>query len=142
MSFCVLLVGLSGCSSRSVVSNPASGYSYLPPSKAPHPGIAEGRAVVEHRGITFYACPPLTVGQQTPLITDRCLAPGDAFTSRYGDYSMLEPSVTCPDGRKATDAGGLGWGFVGQPFISQQEAAPGSPDRAALLECLRAAGRG
>ena len=46
----------------------------------------------------------------------------------------MEPSVDCGDGRKATDLGGLGFGFVGQPIIPQRGAAP---ERAAVLTCLR-----
>jgi hypothetical protein len=139
----VLLIGSGACAGGDTASSPGStGYSYAPPEQLPHPGIAEGRATVEVNGVTFYACPPLAVGKETPLIEDSCLTPGDAGASKYGDYSMLEPSVDCPDGNMATDAGGLGWGFVGQPLIAQRETPPGSPGRAAVLDCLRAAGRG
>lgn len=119
-------------------------YGYDVAVEEPHPGIAEGRPVVEVNGTTFYACPPLAVGQETPLLEDSCLTPGDAGASRYGDYSMLEPSVDCAGGKKATDAGALGWGFVGEPLIAQDErgVASPSPDRGAVLDCLRAAGRG
>ena len=99
--------------------------------------------MLEVDGFTFYACPPVAVGQETPLLEDACLTPGDAGTSKYGDYSMLEASVDCPDGRKATDAGALGWGFVGALLIAQDErglASP-SPERGAVLDCLRATGR-
>lgn len=141
----LLTWGLAGCAEDAPGSfSPGSGYSYAPPEQLPHPGIAESRPVVEVDGVTFYACPPLAVGKATPLIEDACLTPGDAGASRYGDYSMLEASVDCPDGRKATDAGALGWGFVGAPLIAQDERPPASPspDRGAVLDCLRAAGRG
>ena len=141
----LLAWGLAGCAEDTLGSpSPSSGYSHAPPEQSPHPGIAEGRPVVEVDGFTFDACPPVAVGQETPLIEDACLTPGDAGASKYGDYSMLEASVDCPDGRKATDAGALGWGFVGAPLIAQDERPPASasPDRGAVLDCLRAAGRG
>ena len=136
----VTAAALTACGAGSTASTSADGYYYAPPEQEPHPGIAEGRPVVEVDGITFYACPPLAVGAETPLIEDTCLTPGDAGASKYGDYSMLEPSVDCADGKKATDAGGLGWGFVGAPLIAQDETALASPspDRGAVLDCLRA----
>ena len=144
--FLLLLVGLAGCADGDALgsSDADSGYSYAPPEQLPHPGIAEGRPTVEVNGVTFYLCPSLAVGEETPLIEDSCLTPGDAGASRYGDYSMLEPSVDCANGKKATDAGGLGWGFVGAPLIAQDERPPAapSPDRGAVLDCLWAAGRG
>ena len=141
---CVLglaaLLPVSGCG-ESGPDVAGSGYSHTA-ELLPHPGIAEGRPTVEVNGVTFYLCPPLGVCLETPLIADSCLTPGDAGASRYGNYSMLEPSVECPDGKQATDAGGLGWGFVGEPLIAQRESPPGSLQRAAVLDCLRATGRG
>lgn len=139
----LLLWGLAGCADDSLGSSgPGSRYSYAPPEELPPPGLAEGRPVVKVDGVTFYACPPIAVGEKTPLIEDTCLTPGDAGASRYGDYSTLEPSVDCPGGKKATDAGAVGWGFVGEPLIAQRETPPASPERAAVLECLRAATSG
>lgn len=134
---------LTGCGTVQA-GGAEQGYGYDVAVEEPHPGIAEGRPVVEVNGTTFYACPPLAVGQETPLIEDSCLTPGDAGASKYGDYSMLDPSVDCADGKKATDAGALGWGFVGAPLIAQDETGlpSSSPDRGAVLDCLRAAGRG
>jgi hypothetical protein len=105
--------------------------------EVPHPGIAEGRPVVtiEGRG-THYLCPELVAGQVTPRITDLCLIEGrDIGNSRYDDYSQLEPSVECADGRFATDAGTLGIGIVGEPLIGQAQAKD-NPAWAAAYECL------
>ena len=136
----LVLVGISACGTGTGGVSADSGYSYGSPEPSPHSGF-EGAATVEVDGRTFLACPDLAVGQETPLIQDSCLTPGTAGSSRYGDYSMLDPSVDCPDGRKATDAGSLGWGFVGEPLIAQVESPPVSPGRSAVLDCLQAAGR-
>lgn len=138
----VLVLALPACAAgdRLSTSEP-DGYYYASPEQEPHPGIAEGKPVVEVDGVTFYACPPVAVGKVTPVIEHSCLMPGDEGFSRYGDYSTLEPSVECDNGMKATDAAGLGWGFVGAPLIAQDETnrpSP-SPDRAAVLDCLRQA---
>ncbi len=136
----LMLVGLAGCAGDGTLrsSVPGPGYSYAPVEQLPHPGIAEGRPVIEVDGATFYACPPVAAGGATPMIEDPCLTPSDAGYTKYGAYWLMEPSVDCPDGRRATDAGALGWGFVGQPLIGQRQTAP---ERAAVLDCLRAAGR-
>lgn len=134
----LLCVAVGGCGDvrGEAGSGAGSGYSYAPPQLVhPHPGIAEGRPVLEIEGRgTFYRCPEVSAGGTTPLITDACLTPGDIGHTRYGDYSMLDPSVDCGDGRHATDLGTLGFGFAGQPVIPQRGAAP---DRAAVLDCLR-----
>ena len=138
----VLLVLLPACSEGdSLSTSEPNEYYYASPEQEPHPGIAEGKPVVEVDGVTFYACPPVAVGQVTPLIEHTCLMPGDEGFSRYGNYSTLEPSVDCDNGKKATDAAGLGWGFVGSPLIAQDETdrPAASPDRAAVLDCLRQA---
>lgn len=67
-----------------------------------------------------------------PRIPERCLTPGDIGASRYGAYSMLEPSRTCSDGRLLTDAGTLGFGFVGRPLVGSTQS---SPDRSAGSAC-------
>jgi hypothetical protein len=111
-----------------------SGFQYEVQHVEPHPGIAQGRPVVEVQEGTFYLCPEVAVGQPTPLITDRCLIPGSHIGhTAYGEYSMLEASVTCPDGRKVTDAVALGFGFVGGPLIGHGES---HHDAGAALECL------
>lgn len=103
--------------------------------RVPHPGVAEGRPLVDLGALgTHYACPDLKAGGITPLIADACLTPGDLSTTRYDGYSMLQPSVECGDGRRATDAGDLGFGFVDEPLIPQRGAAP---SRVAVLDCLR-----
>ncbi|MCW2607090.1 MAG: hypothetical protein JWO60_1783 [Frankiales bacterium] len=127
------LVVLTACGGGGTLASSGSGGYYHVIEEQPHPGIAEGKPVVEVDGHTFYACPALAVGETTPLIEDACLTPGDAGASRYGDYSMLEASKTCADGRRLTDAGGLGLGFVGSPLIGQTQSAP---DRAAAFDCL------
>lgn len=127
-----LLVGVAGCGTDTADGNRASGYSYGSPQPSPHSGF-DGKATVEWNGFTFLACPALAVGQETPLIEETCLIPGDAGASAYGDHSMLEPSKTCADGRRLTDAGGIGLGFVGEPLIGPTQS---SPDRAAAFDCL------
>lgn len=132
-----LIAALAACGGQSLSSSgsgsgPGDGYYYVT-EEQPHPGIAEGKPVVEVDGRTFYACPPMAVGEVTPLIEDACLMPGDAGASKYGAYSMIEESKPCADGRKVTDVGSLGWGFVGSPLIGQTQAAP---DREAVLACV------
>lgn len=139
-----MLAALTACGAGDTLATSEPDYSYAPPEQEPHPAIAEGKPTVEYNGFTFYACPPLAVGKETPLIEEPCLTPGDAGASKYGDHSMIEPSIQCADGRKVTDAGGLGWGFVGRPLIAQDETqvASPSPDRAAVLDCLMSAHSG
>ena len=134
---CVLTA--SGCGGHDRLSGDQEGYSYTS-EEVPHPGIAEGRPVIRvpMRG-THYACPPLVRSELVPMLTDACLAPGDLGTSRLEEYSVLEPSVRCADGRFVTDAGTFGLGFVGEAW------PPGdgpSPDTGAALDCLRAASSG
>ena len=71
-----LLVALAGCGTDSIATGPGSAYSYAPPQKLPHPGIAEGRPVIEipERG-TWYRCPEIDPAKSTPLIPDQCLSP-------------------------------------------------------------------
>ncbi len=59
----LLLVGLAGFAGDGGLSSasPGAEYAYSQPEKLPHPGIAEGRTVVEVDGATFYACPPMPV---------------------------------------------------------------------------------
>lgn len=124
---------LTACGDVQVGSSEEQGVDVAVP--VPHPGIAEGRPVVtiEGRG-THYLCPELAVGRVTPLIPDACLIKGpDIGNTRFDDYSELEPSVECADGRSATDAGTLGIGFVGEPLIGEGQD---SPDRGAVLDCL------
>lgn len=134
----MLLAG-TACGGEARLGADEEGYSHTS-EEVPPPGIAEGRPVITipQRG-THYACPPLRHGEPTPLLTDLCLAPGDAATSRFDDYSQLEPSIRCADGRSVTDAGLLGVGFVGEPLLPPDSVAP---ERGAIYDCLRAAGRG
>lgn len=126
-----LIFLLVGCGPSSVASEADDTRYQI--EKVPHPGFAEGRAVITipERG-TYYECPPLVVGRPTPHITDPCLIEGDAGTTRYGDFSMLAPSSTCGDGRLVTDGGRIAIGYVGEPLLP----GDGSADAAAIrAEC-------
>ena len=135
-----MLVACTACGAGdTLATSEPDGYYYATPEQEPHPAIAEGKPTVEYNGFTFYACPPLAVGEETPLLEHDCLTPGDAGASKYGDHSMLEASIICADGRRLTDAGSLGLGFVGRPLIGQTQA---SPDRRAAFHCLWGLDRG
>lgn len=126
----------TACGGQDSLGSSAEGYSYTS-EEVPHPGIAEGRPVIKvpQQG-THYACPLLRRDENTPMLTDHCLAPGNLGTTMLEDYSMLEPSLRCSDGGYVTDAGTFGLGFVGDPWLP--EDGP-SPDLGPALDCIREA---
>jgi hypothetical protein len=141
LGMCSVLASLilaTGCGGQHSLETSAGGYDTA--EQVPHPGLAEGRPVITipMQG-THYACPPLRQGEPTPLLTDACLTPEDAATTRLGDYWQLQASVPCPDGRSVTSAGLIGVGFVGEPLLP---AGGPEPERDAIEACLRESDRG
>ena len=123
---------LTACGGDSAAQSDADGYTHTAELYSSAEPSSAGPVEVE--GTSFLLCTEIELGQPTPQIYDACLVEGYAATSQYGNYSMIGPSVTCPDGQVVTDAGALGIGYVGRPLLPFQGSSASAAIRSACLD--------